>query len=72
MNKPNSKYVKGERIKSLDELMQQDLIYFHERVCNIGWFQNWQLRFTRACMDRGCVYKAVIREPEKQETEELK
>ena len=39
------KYLKGEPIKSLDDLARQEFIFFYDRVVNYGWFQSWQFRF---------------------------
>lgn len=51
------KYCKGEKIRSLEELMQQDLIYCHHKVLAKGWFQSWQLRFAQTMIDRGVIWK---------------
>ena len=42
MGKENAKYVKGEPIKSLDELMAQELICFNNKIYHRGWFGGWQ------------------------------
>ena len=51
------KYCKGEKIKSLEELMRQELIFCHHKVLAKGWFQSWQLRFAQAMIDRGVLCK---------------
>ena len=52
------KYRKGERIKSLDELMKQECVYVWDKVTALGWFGSWQLRLAKAYIDRGCICRA--------------
>ena len=63
-----SKYVKGERITTIDELMEQDFVIFNngtgsqDKCYNKGWYQCWQLRMASLYVNTGRIYKAIIRE----------
>ena len=63
-----SKYVKGEKITTIDELMEQDFVIFNYgegvqyKVYNKGWYQCWQLRMASLYVNTGRLYKAIIRE----------
>ena len=54
-----SKYIKGEPIKSLDELMKQEFVYFNNRLTNVGWFQNWQIGWGRLVCKNNLVFEAI-------------
>lgn len=54
-----SKYIKGEPIKSLDELVKQEFVYFGGKVVNIGWFQNWQIGMADLYIKYGYIYEAI-------------
>ena len=53
------KYKKGEPIKSLDELMQQEFIYFQHKIYHYGWFGSWQGHCLKRLLDSGSFYKAI-------------
>lgn len=59
MGKENAKYVKGEPIKSLDELMAQELICFNNKIYHRGWFGGWQLLFANRIIVAGRVFKVT-------------
>lgn len=50
-------YEKGERILSLDKLMEEDLIFWRNKIYHKGWFQNWQLGWIDYQLKRGWIYK---------------
>lgn len=52
------KYKKGKNITSLDELMQQDVIFFYDKPLNKALFQNWQMAFTMNMIHQCAVFKA--------------
>lgn len=52
------KYEKGELITSLDELMEQDFIFWCGKVYHKGWVQSWQIRMVNEQMKRGNIFKA--------------
>lgn len=47
----------GEQIKSLDEMMNQELIMFHGKVYHRGWFSGWQLGWTIIRIKFGEIFK---------------
>lgn len=51
-------FERGEKIDSLDELIDQDFIIFKDKVYHSGWIISWQLRYAKLCLLEGC-YKAV-------------
>lgn len=54
------KYRKGGHILSLDELVRQDFVYWHDKIHPRGWFLSWQLRMTaQAIGENGCIYYAI-------------
>ena len=57
-----SKYKKGEVIGSLDELMNEDVIWYYNKILNIGFFQNWQIRFALTQIKYGRIFKTVLKE----------
>ena len=72
------KYKVGKRIKSLNQLMKQELIYvkygysnepYYFRILHCGWFQNYQFRLIVNYLKCGKLYKAV---PQKWYKKELK
>jgi len=54
-----SKYIKGEPITSLDELMKQEFVYFGGKVVNVGWFQNWQIGMVNRYLKYNGVFEAI-------------
>ena len=64
-NKPKHKrkYRRGGHILSLDELVQQDLVYFRDKIQPKGWFMSWQLRMVSMLIGpNGCIYYAIKNE----------
>ena len=59
------KYLKGGRITSLDELMEQENAIFGEQLMGKGWFASFDLDYVYMELKRGGIYKA-------KEKEELK
>jgi len=59
------KYQKGEPITSLDELLEQDFVYWHDKITAKGWFMSWQLQMTCNALKHGVICKALkIKEDE--------
>jgi len=59
-----SKYEKGEVITSIDDMMNQEFIYFRDKVTHCGWFGSWQLRMTKRFIDNGFIRYAVKKDKE--------
>jgi hypothetical protein len=53
------KYRKGAKVTSLNELMEQEFVYWWNKITPKGWFQNWQLRMAQQAIDSGCIRLAV-------------
>jgi hypothetical protein len=60
------KYTKGEPIKSLDELVSQEFIYWHDKIMHRGWFLNWQIKMALNVIQEG---KTIFKAIKKQEVE---
>lgn len=54
-----SKYIKGEPITCVDELMKQEFIYFYDRLVPFGWFQDWQIGWARLVCKSNLVFEAI-------------
>jgi hypothetical protein len=52
------KYRKGDKITSLDELANQEWIYFYDKITHNGWFMSWQFGLAMRYIKRGCLYRA--------------
>ena len=52
------KYRKGDRITSLDELMKQEFVYFHDKILNYGFFGSWQIRLVQFYIQKGILFYA--------------
>lgn len=53
-----SKYCKGEKITSLDELAKQEYIYWQDKIVHNGWFMSWQFILAYNYIKRGEIYRA--------------
>jgi len=53
-----SQFEKGEQIRSLDVLMEQEFILCHGKVLHSGWFTSWPLRLARTYLNYGSLFKA--------------
>ena len=53
------KYKQGEIITSLDELSQQEFVFFCGKIYHCGWFKSWQFRTLEQYVKAGFLFKAV-------------
>lgn len=58
------KFRKGFRIKSLNELVEQEFVYFNDKVTHRGWFESWPIRTAKEMIARGCIRAAIKIESE--------
>jgi hypothetical protein len=58
------KYEKGEQIKSLDELLQQEFVMWFNHTRHIEFIKNWQFNSILKQLENGKLYKAVKKEEE--------
>lgn len=54
-----NKYIKGENIKSLDELYKQEMVFHRNNLYHCGWFYGWQLRYTKMQLDGNNIFYAI-------------
>jgi hypothetical protein len=61
------KYIKGDKITNLDELVSQQLIIFESgefsKVYSYGGFMGWKILWAKKYIDSGVLYKAVKNVP---------
>lgn len=53
------KYRPGPKVHSLNELMEQDFIYWGGKIEPKKWFQNWQLHMAQSVVDNGSLRLAI-------------
>ena len=54
------KYSKGEPIKSLDELVQQEFVYWNDKITQKGWFIGWKINMALNAIQSGnTIFKAI-------------
>lgn len=58
------KYSKGEPITSLDEMVEQDFIYWRGKITAKQWFKNWQVDMALKAIKSGVIFRAVKIESE--------
>lgn len=62
-SKYKRKYRRGGHILSMDELIQQDFVYWHNKITPRGWFMSWQIAMaSRFIGQTGCIYYAIKNE----------
>ena len=65
------KYIIGERIKSLDELVKCDLVYFvatgFKKIYHRGWFVSWQIHLAHKMIAHGNLYRAERRKENEED-----
>lgn len=54
-----SKYKPGDRINTLQEMMNQDVIFVRGKPVNKGFFQNWSLHYAEQQINFGLVFEAI-------------
>lgn len=64
------KYRPGSKIASLNELMEQDFVYWGSKITPKGWFQNWPLHLAGLSVSRGFLRQAIKIESEESENGE--
>lgn len=59
------KYRKGGQIISIGELVEQEFVYFGNKLTHKGWFMSWQFRFLLQMIYSGRLFYAVKQRPDK-------
>lgn len=60
-NESKRKYRVGEPVKSMDELIEQEFVYWHEKIYHRGWFMSWPLNMASKAVRRGEIFKSIHR-----------
>ena len=58
-NEKKRKYRKGDPVTSVNELLDQEFVYWHDKIYAKGWYLSWPLRMAHKAVERGEIYKAV-------------
>lgn len=67
LNQKRRKYRKGEPIKTLDELVNEEFVYLNDKITHWGWFMSWQLKMTLDMIARGAICYAIRKEDDEDE-----
>lgn len=57
-----SRFNKGSCIESVDEMLQQDFVYFYDKMLHKGFFENWSLKFIKKRIDAKSLFYAHKRQ----------
>ena len=57
------KYRKGERIKSLEEMLAQEFVMCHDKVYHRAWVRQWQINLAEQWIKMGVLYTVVPNTP---------
>ena len=60
------KYRKGYRIRILNELVEQEFIFFNNKITHRGWFESWPIRTAKEMIEHGCIRAAIKIESEEK------
>ena len=52
-------YKSGSLIRSLDDFMTKDFVFFQGVLYSKGWFQNWQIRLVHNLINGGQIHNAI-------------
>lgn len=58
-NRERRMYLKGDPIRTIDELLRQEFVFFHDKVTHRGWFMSWQLKMAVDMIQRGVLCYAI-------------
>ena len=61
-NMERRKYRKGDPVASVNELLDQEFVYWHDKIYAKGWYLSWPLRMAHKAVEQGEIYKAVRKE----------
>jgi hypothetical protein len=53
------RYRPGPKIHSLNELMEQDCVYWRNKITHKAWFENWQISMAQEAIDGGFIRTAI-------------
>ena len=61
-NMRRRKYRKGDAIRSVDDLLKQEFVYFDDKIYHCGWVRSWQLNMVVRHMENGRIFYAIRKE----------
>ena len=61
-NQKRRKYRKGDVIRSVDDLLKQEFVYFDDKIYHCGWVRSWQLNMVVKHMENGRIFYAIQKE----------
>ena len=61
-NEKKRKYRKGAAIRSVDDLLKQEFVYFDDKIYHCGWVRSWQLGMVVRHMENGRIFYAIRKE----------
>ena len=64
MSKYRRRYRPGPKITSLNELEEQKLVYWRDKITPRGWFMSWQIQMAQHAIDLGSLRAAIKQEDE--------
>ena len=67
LNQKRRKYRKGEPIKTLDELVNEEFVYLNDKITHWGWLMSWQLKMALDMIARGAICYAIRKEDDEDE-----
>ena len=53
------KYRKGEPIKSLEEMLEQEFVMFNDKVYHKAWMKQWHIGLAEEWIKMGMLYKVA-------------
>ena len=64
MSKYRRRYRPGPKITSLNELAEQDFVYWGNKITPLGWFMSWQIQLAQHAINGGWLRAAIKQEDE--------
>ena len=53
-----SKYIRGSQISCMEELVKQNVVFFHEKALHRSFFLSWQIRYALVQIEKGTLFRA--------------
>ena len=57
--KGQPKFIRGEPIRNLDEMVKQEFVFWNDKVTHRGWFLNWNIHMALDAMEIGRICYAI-------------
>ena len=56
------KYRPGPKVTSLNELMEQEFVYWNKKITHHSWFCNWRIHMAEHAIKAGIIRLAIKNE----------